>query len=490
MLRNIKRADLLKYAILILLLPVFLKIADFSRFVILRAQIHELVYGIVRYLLNNYLIATIITVIVIISFSGYIGIKILRRRLYKEFWFLAGLIIFLFQILPMITLRTVKPELFILYLVIFAFVFVFLLLKKTSYDFLRSFSYSVTLLFPVFSLFLAIGFSSSAARPKKTILNGGPEHNLLDERCDRVKLLSQKEITPIWLEEAWLYGGVSTRDGRFIYFSDNGYGVVGFEIKEDGSYEKLPFVKYPKDFNAALYSHRLYLTPDEKYLYYYGARSAEFVFIDRERLEVAYVIPTVNGLDGFSAAMDTKRNLIYGFPFIGKEVPVISYENGIPRLVKWVDFSQVSGWAIQGFYSLTKDVLYIYTTYKFAGFDADSLIPLFNSESGPTVARFSYDGTNERFFGTNFFFGHIVILGSEHIERIPAPVGLLEIFYDEEEKILYGARFDNSEIWVKNLTTNKEKIFYSGPRPRGFLKVKERILFSSGCGINQLIVKF
>ncbi|MCX7957446.1 MAG: hypothetical protein N3B13_00170 [Deltaproteobacteria bacterium] len=472
--------------LVVALIPVFFKIADFSRFVIFTTNIHELLSGILKYLIKNYLILLLLSVIGILSLSVFVLYKAVKRKIYRNIWILSGVIVFLVQIFPVALLKSVKPELLAVYAMLFILLFLFLLLREREYDFLKTFFYTVLILFPLFSLFLMIGFEASAARPKRTILNGGPEHNILDERCDRKRLLSQKEIKPIWLEDAWLYGGVATKDGRYIYFADNGYGIVGFEIKDDGNFEKLPFVKYPPNFNAALYSHRLYLTPDEKYLYYYGARSAEFVFIDRERLEVAYVIPTRNGLDGFSATMDTKRNLIYGFPFIGKEVPVLSYENGLPRLIKWIDFSQVSGWAIQGTYSLLHDILYITTTSNFAGFEGATLMPLFNTKIGPTVARLFYDEKGDRFFGTNYFFNHVVVFGRSWEERIDAPSGSLEVFYDGEREKLYTARLSCSEIWVKDLSSGREKIIYTGPRPRGFLKAGGKILFSSGCGIHQI----
>ncbi|MCX7945210.1 MAG: hypothetical protein N2746_11950 [Deltaproteobacteria bacterium] len=479
------------FIIIILLIafaPIFVKIADFSRFVIFTTEIHNLIYGILIYLLKNYTLLFLSISLVIFTGVFYVCYKIIRNRLFKDLYFSLGVFVFIFQVLPIILLKSVKPELLMVYLTLFICMFCFNVFRKAPHEYLRQFFYTILMLFPIFSIFLLIGFDASSARPKKTILNGGPEHGIFDERCDRKRLLSQREIKPIWLEDAWLYGGVATKDGRYVYFSDNGYGIVGFEVKDDGTYEKLPFVKYPPNFNAALYSHRLYLTPDERYLFYYGARSAEFVFIDRGRLEVAYVIPTRNGLDGFSATIDTRRNLIYGFPFIGKEVPVLSYENGLPRLIKWVDFSQVSGWAIQGFYHEKRDTLVITTSCVYSTFDAETLQPLTYRLIGPSMARFSYDSLNNRFLSSNYFFSYITVYDEYKIEEISVPRYTLEIYLDIKANVLFAAQLSKSTIWMRDMSAGLEKIIYSGPRARGFLKVNEDILFSSSCGVHKIIL--
>ncbi len=485
-----RKKTILIIAAAVVLLPLFLKIADFTRFVVFTTRIHELFAGILKYLLKNYLIPVLVILVSAVSIAACLVYKISKRRLYRDFWFMSGLLIFLFQIFPLALLKSVKPELLYVYLVCFVCLFIFLLLRSVPFDFLRSFSFSVIFLFPVFALFLMIGFNASAARPQKTILNGGPGHNLLDERCDRKRLLSQKEIKPVWLEDAWLYGGVATRDGRFIYFSDNGYGIVGFEIREDGTYEKLPFVRYPEGFNAALYSHRLYLTPDEKYLYYYGARSAEFVFIDREKLEVSYVIPTKNGLDGFSAAMDTKRNLIYGFPFIGKEVPVLSYENGVPRLIKWIDFSQISGWLIQGVYDEKRDYFIISTSQWLVVYNASSMGLLKYLSLGPMANRlFMIDKDNLllTYYHSGYF--QVIDLNTFSLSTTDAPKGKTEAGYDKTNNILMFADLVFPYLYIYSRDKFLWKSLYTGPKTRGVVQTGKLVFVSSACGIVRLELK-
>ncbi|MGC8927741.1 MAG: YncE family protein [Myxococcota bacterium] len=478
--------------IFIISLPAFIKILDFSRFVIFTTNILELLLGIVEYFFVNYTILSFLTTSTILLCLIFITYRIFKRRLYLDIWFLTGFIVFLSELLPFVLLRSVKVELLMFYLVVFSILFLFILLKNTKYDFFKSFALSSLILFPLFAIFLLIGFNASAARPKKTILNGGPEHNWYDERCDRKRLLSQPEIKPVWIEDAWLYGGVATGDGRYIYFSDNGYGIVGFELMENGEYRKLPFIKYPPDFNAALYSHRLYLTPDEKYIFYYGARSAEFVFIDREKLEVAYVIPTKNGLDGFSATIDTRRNLIYGFPFIGKEVPVLSYEDGIPRLIKWIDFSQVPGWAIQGVYDEKRDILIVFTSSNISLFNANNYYPIKHIKTNGVNTRYVFDIDNEKMYFSNEFLNVITLLDLntydfKFIEGIPA--GIRELFYIKKNNILLLSNFSTGIVYVLDLKTNLIiSQIYVGQRIRGALVTNKNnftggIILSSSCGI-------
>jgi len=467
----------------VLFLPVLIKILDFSRFVIFTASTYQLWWGMIRYFFRHHLILSLAITILSVTLASLLFYKITKRGLWKNILFLAGLIVFLAEVLPFVLLKSTKPELLYFYISVFIVVFLFSVLTRVPYDFLLSFSRATLILFPLFALFLFIGFNSSAARPKRTILNGGPEHNLLDERCDRKRLLSQPFIKPIWIEDAWLYGGVATRDGRYLYFSDNGYGIVGFELQENGEYKRLPFINYPKDFKAALYSHRLYLTPDERYIYYFGARSAEFVFIDRERWEVAYVIPTRNGLDGFSCTMDTKRNLIYGFPFIGKEIPVLSYENGVPRLIKWVDFSGLLTWAIDGVYYENSDNLVLYSTDSILILDAESYkLNKFFRDIGPVITR-GYVHNNLIFFA-NLFLDRIDIvdISSSTNYSYKAITGIREIFYDSFSSTLFLFAFSNSEILLM-IDGKILSRFYAGPRPRGLVNVDGKIYISSGCGV-------
>ncbi len=488
--RKIK--NLIIAIIVVACIPLLLKIADFSRFVIITTGIHELLIGIFRYYFKNHLFLSALLSILILFFLIFCIYKTAKRRLYSNYLFLSGLVVFIIEILPFELLRSVKPQLLMIYIVFFFCLFIFLTLKKRPFYFLESFFNSVLLLFPVFALFLFIGFNATASRPKKTILNGGPEHNIFDERCDRKRLLSQREIKPIWLEDAWLYGGVATKDGRYIYFLDNGYGIVGFKRMEDGSYEKLPYVKYPLDFDAALYSHRLYLTPDEKYLYYYGARSAEFVFIDRERLEVAYVIPTKKGLDGFSATMDNKRNLIYGFPFIGKEIPVLLYEDGIPRLIKWIDFSQIPGWAIQGVYIEKLDKIIISTSSYLGVYNPDDYKPISYIWAGPVLTRWAFnEEENEIYFSNEFSRGITLInlndFKMKYIDGVPP--GIREIFFDTKNRELILSQFSQGFLYVFNIKENRiTKKIYAGQRPRGALLTQYNTLgdiwiFGTSCGI-------
>jgi hypothetical protein len=481
----------------VLFLPVLIKILDFSRFVIFTASTYQLWWGMIRYFFRHHFVLSLAITILSFTLAALLFYKITKRGLWKNLLFLAGLIVFLAEVLPFVLLKSTKPELLYFYISVFIVVFLFSVLTRVPYDFLLSFSRATLILFPLFALFLFIGFNSSAARPKKTILNGGPEHNLLDERCDRKMLLSQPFIKPIWIEDAWLYGGVATRDGRYLYFSDNGYGIVGFELQENGEYKRLPFINYPKDFKAALYSHRLYLTPDERYIYYFGARSAEFVFIDRERWEVAYIIPTKNGLDGFSCTMDTKRNLIYGFPFIGKEVPVLSYENGVPRLIKWVDFSNISGWAIQGEYIWERDWLLISTSESLNVFSGDLSygIRKIENNSFPKLLFISKDH-RKAWFIYIFWRDYIteLDLDSFNISNIPAIDNLKEIVSCNSNRWIYMSEVTNPYVIVMNIDTGIRHFIYVGPKPRGLVCIPlengyDRLFVGSGCGALEVDLK-
>lgn len=483
--------------LLLVSLPFFIKILDFSRFVIFTTNIFELFWGIVNYFFKNYTIISIFISTASLLFIGFVSYKIIKRRLYLDIWFIFGVIIFLSELLPLVLLNSIKSELLIFYCITFLILFLFILFKNEKYDFFRSFTFSTLILFPLFAIILLIGFNASAARPRKTILNGGPEHNWYDEKCDRRRLLSQPQIKPIWIEDAWLYGGVATKDGRYIYFSDNGYGIVGFELMENGEYKRLPFIKYPPDFKAALYSHRLYLTPDEKYIFYYGARSAEFVFIDREKWEVAYVIPTKNGLDGFSATIDTKRNLIYGFPFIGKEVPVLSYENGVPRLVKWIDFSQISGWAIQGFYYENLDMIVIFTSSSIMLFNALDYNPVKSLYTGGVNTRYSVNSNSGEIYFSNEFLKTITLFDKDmqEVDYLGnVPFGIREIFYISKYNMIALSHFTKGIVYFFDLSKNEiVNQIYVGPRIRGALltqknEITDKIILSSSCGVVEILL--
>ena len=480
----------------VLFLPVLIKTLDFSRFVIFTASTYQLWWGMIRYFFRHHLILSLAITILSVTLAVLLFYKITKRGLWKNLFFLAGLIVFLAEVLPFVLLKSTKPELLYFYISVFIVVFLFFVLTRVPYDFLLSFSRATLILFPLFALFLFIGFNASAARPQKTILDGGPEHNLLDERCDRKRLLSQPFIKPVWIEDAWLYGGVATRDGRYLYFSDNGYGVVGFELQENGEYKRLPFINYPKDFKAALYSHRLYLTPDERYIYYFGARSAEFVFIDRERWEVAYIIPTKNGLDGFSCTMDTKRNLIYGFPFIGKEVPVLSYENGVPRLIKWVDFSNIYGWAIQGEYIWERDWLLISTSDSLNVFSGDLSYGIRKIENNSFPNRLFVSKDHKKIWLIYNWRDYIteIDLDSFDIKNVYAVDNLIEAVSGNLDRWIYMSEFTNPYMLVMNIDTGSRHSIYVGPKPRGLICVPlkngyDRLFVGSGCGVLEIDLK-
>ncbi len=492
----LKKGEIIKYLAILLvfvfLLPVFIKVADLSRFVIFTTSIKDFVLGILYYYFRERFIFSLLSLIVFVCIFVFLLIKISKRKLYKNILFISGLIVLLIEVLPSVLLLVIKPFLLFYYLSIFCCLFIFLLFRNSPYDFLKNLSVSALILFPLFSLLLLIGFNSSAARPKTTILSNGPSHNWYDEVCDRKRFLSQKEVRPVWLENLWVYSGVATKDGKYFYFADNGYGIIGFRINEKDEYERLPFVKYPPDFKAALYSHRLYLTPDENYLYYYGARSAEFVFIDREKLEVSYVIPTKNGLDGFSAAMDTVRNLIYGFPFIGKKIPVLYYNSVEPILLKWLDFSGLSGWVVQGFYNEKNDSLILHTTDMFAEYSANSLKPLRSINIGPVATRSDYVEDRQLILFSNIFLNKMDILdlNSFTLTSREVPFGIREISYLENMDGILLFDFSGSSIFLMRDGVIKNKI-YAGPRPRGIVKLSsekkgKRIIIGSGCGIFEL----
>lgn len=477
---------------LVISIPLFLRVVDLSRFVIFTTNVLAAFKGIITfYYIKSplFLLSVLTLIIIILVFSLY---QIFKRRLGYDPVFLSGIVFIVIEILPGFMMLIVKPELMLYYVLSFLALYLFIVLKKRPYDLLKGFALTNILLFPLFALLLLVGFNSSAARPRTTILNGGPSHNWYDEVCDRKRLLSQREISPIWIEDAWLYGGVATRDGRYFYFADNGYGIIGFEVQGNGEYQRLPSVRYPPDFNAALYSHRLYLTPDERYIYYFGARSAEFVFIERERLNVASVIPTQSGLDGFSATYDTRRDLIYGFPFIGKKIPVLYYNGGNAILTRWIDFSAVDGWVIQGLYNQRRDTLMIHTTNLFVEYSADSLVPLRSILIGPVATRSDYIEGRQTILFSNIFLRKIEIVDLESLtaRSYHVPVGIRELFYTSYSDKMLLFDFSGSRILIMQ-DGNIQKEIYSGPRPRGMVILpsmqtiggREKIIIGSGCGL-------
>jgi|GEM_PF-3176828 len=482
-----KIAKIFVLIIILLSIPLFIKVADFSRYAILVARVDLLIYGIIRSLFIKNPLLFLVGSLIFLLINLWSFHSICKRKLYKDPIFYLFLIIIIVQTLPAVTLFSVDVNLFLFYVSLFIVLLLFFVLSYNPYRIFSSIAKSFLILFPVFSIILLVGFNSVVLRPKKTVLNGGPEHYLLDSRCDRNRLLSQKEIKPIWLEDAWLYDGVATKDGKYLYFVDNGYGLLGFERMEHGEYVKLPPIKYPNDFNAALYSHRLYLTPDEKYLFYYGARSAEFVFINRERMEVAYVIPTENGLDGFSAAIDTKRNLIYGFPFIGKRIPVVSYEEGVPRLIKWIDFSQIPGWAIEGVYNNKRDILIISTSMFLSIYDAMTLEPKVRIEYGSLPTRIFSSDKSDLIFLTTPYDNKVkfVNLSDGTFKEVKSPGFLNEAEEVSQDRMVF-LEFIRPYIWIYYRHKDEWKSIYVGTKPRGIAHTGDKIFISSVCGVLEI----